>query len=173
MNDLRLALRTLRRSPVFSLTATATLALGSAASTAIFSLFYQILLLSLPVPAPEQLVLLHADPPPLPGGGSSDNAETVFSNPMYRALNDGATQFQGLAARSSATGQLSGNVTCDRISVEIVSGNFFDILGLHPVAGRLLRPSDDGPGPDAEPHSSPDESSYSHRNAQRSSETIS
>ncbi len=150
MNDLRLALRALRRSPVFALTSVATLALGIAASTAIFSLFYQILLRSLPVPAPEQLVLLHSDSVPLPGGTSSDNAETVFSNPMYRALNAGATQFQGLAARSSASGQLTGNAPSDRISIEIVSANFFDVLGLRPAAGRLLLSSDDHPGQIAE-----------------------
>jgi predicted permease len=151
MNDLRLARRALRRSPIFFFTSTATLALGIAASTAIFSLFYQILLRSLPVPSPEQLVLLHADPPQLPNGGSSsDNAETLFSNPMYRVLNDGATQFQGFAARYSASGQLTGNAASDRISVEIVSGNFFDVLGLHPAAGRLIMPSDDRPGQSSE-----------------------
>jgi predicted permease len=145
MNDLRLAIRSLCRSPIFTLASIGTLALGIAASTAIFSLFYQVLLRSLPVPEPERLVLLHSDPPPLPGGTSADNDETVFSNPMYVALRDGATQFQGLAARSSENGQLTGESTADRIRLEIVSGNFFQILGLLPAAGRLLQPSDDLP----------------------------
>jgi hypothetical protein len=65
--DLRLAFHSLRRSPVFSIAAITTLALGIAASTAIFSLFYQILLRSLPVPSSEQLVSVHYNPPQLAG----------------------------------------------------------------------------------------------------------
>jgi hypothetical protein len=52
--------------------------------------------------------------------------------------------------RSSVSGQITGNATADRISVEVVSGNLFDVLGLHPAAGRLLRDSDDGPTQSAE-----------------------
>ncbi|HMF74799.1 MAG TPA: hypothetical protein VK604_03975, partial [Bryobacteraceae bacterium] len=82
-NDIRFAIRALNRSKVFSAVAICTLALGVAANTAIFSLFYQVLLRSLPVPAPEELVLLHSEPPNLPGNSSSDNGETVFSYAMY------------------------------------------------------------------------------------------
>ncbi len=150
--DLRLAFRSLRRSPVFSLAAITTLALGIAASTAIFSLFYQVLLRSLPVSSPEQLVILHYDPPQLPGNVSSDNSEVVFSNPMYRGLSDALpkAEFQGLAARGSEPAQLTGESRSARVTVELVSGNFFSVLGLHPEVGRLLVPSDDGPTPGAE-----------------------
>ena len=75
-------MRALRKAPVFSAAAVATLSLGIAAATAIFSLYYQVLLRSLPVRAPEQLRLLHSPDPGLPGWRSSDNGETVFSDPM-------------------------------------------------------------------------------------------
>ncbi len=94
-NDFRLAVRALSKSPVFSAAAIGTLSLGIAASTAIFSLYYQVLLRSLPVPAPEQLVLLHSPEPSLPGWRSADDNETVFSDPMYRSLRDGASRAIG------------------------------------------------------------------------------
>jgi hypothetical protein len=71
--DLLFALRSLRRAPAFFCLAVATLGLGIAANTAIFSLFYQVLLRSLPVQQPERLVVFHSDPPNLPGRTSNDS----------------------------------------------------------------------------------------------------
>ena len=68
-NDLCYALRTLKRAPVFTSVAVLTLALGISANTAIFSMFYQVLLRSLPVSHPENLFVLNQDPPNLPGWG--------------------------------------------------------------------------------------------------------
>ncbi len=143
MADLRFVLRLLRRSPGFFLIATATLGLGIGANTAMFSLFYQVLLRSLPVPEPQRLVVLHSDPPNLPGGASSDNSETVFSYPMYRSLRDGAHAFEGLAARSATSVQLGVEGVADRGRAELVSGNFFDVLKVRPRMGRLLNAADD------------------------------
>ncbi|MGC2658287.1 MAG: ABC transporter permease [Bryobacteraceae bacterium] len=142
-NDIRYALRTLKRAPVFASVAILTLSLGISATTAIFSLFYQVLLRSLPVTHPENLYVLHQDPPNLPGSSSSDNAETVFSYPMYERLQEGAKCFEGLAARSGASVDLTLANGPRRVRAEVVSGNFFQVLGLTAKLGRLLSPSDD------------------------------
>ncbi len=140
--DLLFALRGLRRAPAFFALSIATLALGIAANTAIFSLFYQVLLRSLPVRQPERLVTLHSDPPNLPGSSSSDNDETVFSYPLYRELR-ASRSFEGLAARSGAPVQMVVDGAAERGHAEVVSGNFFDMLGVEARLGRLLESSDD------------------------------
>ena len=143
-NEIRFAIRSLRRTPVFAVVATLTLALGVAANTAIFSLFYQVLLRSLPVPDPERLVLLHSNQNRWPNSrSSSDNSETVLSYPIYRSLRDGANLFNGLAARASAFVEVLREGGSDRVQAETVSGNFFAVLGVKPAIGRLLSPEDD------------------------------
>jgi predicted permease len=141
--DAAFTFRSLRRQPGFFAVAVCTLALGVASTTAVFSLFYQVLLRTLPVPAPRELVVFHADRFDLPGGVSSDNSETVFSYPMYTRLRDGAPNWKGIAARSSTSGQLVVDGAAERVRVEIVSGNFFQTLQMTPFAGRLFAPSDD------------------------------
>src|SRR6202451_2773219 len=84
-HDLRFALRTLSRSPLFTAVAVLSLALGIGANTSIFSLFDQVLYRSLPVRDPKALVVFHVDEQS-PGRSSSDNNQTVFSYPMYRDL---------------------------------------------------------------------------------------
>lgn len=140
--DLLFALRTLRKAPGFFLLAIATLGLGIAANTTIFSLFYQVLLRSLPVHEPERLVVLHYDPPTLPGDGSSDNYETIFSYPMYQRLR-ATPALSGLAARSGFFAQMMIDGAAEVGRQEIVSGNFFEVLGLQARLGRLFSPSDD------------------------------
>jgi putative ABC transport system permease protein len=139
-NELRLAIRALSKSPVFSTAAIGTLSLGIAASTAIFSLYYQVLLRSLPVRAPEQLVLLHSPDPGLPGWRSTDSNETVFSDPMYRRLRETAGRAIALAARSSEAVEILRPNGSDRVRAEVVSGNFFSVLGMNAsLAGSFLR----------------------------------
>src|SRR5579871_145412 len=120
--DIRFAIRSFRRAPAFFLLAVATLGIGIAANTAIFSLFYQVLLRSLPVRSPEQLVVLHSDAGNMPGGSSSDNDETVFSYPMYLRLRDSGGALTGLAARSGMPVQLVVNGSAERGHAEVVSG---------------------------------------------------
>lgn len=141
-NDLLFAVRSMRRAPAFFLLAVATLGLGIAANTAIFSLYYQVLLRSLPVPQPQRLVVFHSDPPNLPGGSSSDNNETVFSYPLYLRMRE-SRALQGLAARSGTAVQMVINGVPERSRAEVVSGNFFDVLGIHASIGRLFTASDD------------------------------
>ncbi len=143
LRDIRYAWRTLRRSPIFLTMAVVTLGLGVGATTAMFSLFYQVLLRELPVAKPEQLVVLH-ETDRLSGRSDSDNFESVFSYPMYLRLRDGAASvWQGIIARSGASVNVTRNSHAELAQIEIVSGNFFDVLGVHAFVGRLLAPQDD------------------------------
>jgi predicted permease len=141
-NDLRLALRTYRRSPGFALVAVLSLAPGTGANTAIFSLLYQVVLRSLPVADPERLVSLESDDYNF-GMTRRDNNKTVFSYPMYRALGERNQVFSGLIARSSFPATLAWHGEATRAMAEIVSGNFFQVMGVRPALGRLLMPADD------------------------------
>lgn len=123
--------------------AVVTLGLGVGATTAIFSLFYQVLLRELPVPKPEQLVVLH-ETDRLSGHSDSDNFESVYSYPMYLRLRDGSGRvWEGMIARSGASVNVMRNSHTELAQVETVSGNFFQVLGVHAFAGRLLMPQDD------------------------------
>ena len=141
--DLLFALRSVLRQPGFFAVAILTLALGIASTTAIFTLFYQVLLRTLPVPAPRELVILHQEGFDIQGGVSKDNFESVYSYPMYLRLRDGLTNWQGLAGRSSTGGQLTVDGSSERVRVEIITGNFFDVLQVKPALGRLLTQADD------------------------------
>jgi predicted permease len=147
--DLRFSIRTLRRSPMFTSIAVASLALGIGANTAIFSLLDQVLLRSLPVRDPERLVLLHTHYN-APGTSSSDNYESVFSNPMYRDLRDRDAAFSGLVARMGGRVTIGYRGNADPATAETVSGNFFQVLGVGAEMGRVFIPDDDG-APGAHP----------------------
>jgi putative ABC transport system permease protein len=145
IQDLHFSLRQIRRSPGFMVTAMLTLALGVGANTAIFSLLDQALLRSLPVRAPEQLVILSA-PGKMWEGSSGNNGagvEKSFSYPMYRDLRDRGTAFDGLIATAPAPIGITRNRASDMANAEIVSGNYFSVLGVPPAQGRLLTANDD------------------------------
>ena len=141
-NDLRFALRTLRRSPGFTLLAVLSLALGIGANTAIFSLVYQVALRSLPVRDPDALFSLATDDYSF-GTTRRDNNQSVFSYPMYEALRDHNVAFTGVIARVSFPATLAYGGDAVRTTAEVVSGNFFEVLGVRPALGRLLIRSDD------------------------------
>jgi putative ABC transport system permease protein len=152
VQDLRFALRQMRRSPGFVLTAVLTLALGVGANTAVYSLLDQALLRSLPVSKPEQLVVLSV-PGKAWSGHSSDHGageEKSFSYPMYRDLRDQAKVFDGLIATAPAPVGIAHDRTSEVVDAEIVSGNYFSVLGVGPARGRLLSQADDG-APGANP----------------------
>ncbi|HEX6309779.1 MAG TPA: ABC transporter permease [Longimicrobiales bacterium] len=136
--DLRYALRTLRHSPAFAIVVILTLALGIGANTAIFSVVRGVLLKPLPHRDGDRLVYLrhHADGPA--GGNLS------FSVPEVREFRNGAPSLGGIAEYSPFFGTLHGPEGAKQIDIGLVTGNFFDILGLSPVLGRLTQPSDDG-----------------------------
>jgi putative ABC transport system permease protein len=143
--DFTFALRQLRKSPGFALTAILTLALGIGANTAIFSLLDQALLRSLPVRNPHQLVLLEATPADVWNGESDSEGgdeAAYFSYPMYKDLRDRNTAFDGLIAVFQwAAGAMWHNHSA-LAATEMVSGNYFDVLGVRPALGRLLTPAD-------------------------------
>ncbi len=147
--DLVYSLRTLRRSPMFTSVAVLSLALGIGANTAIFSLLNQVVLRSLPVREAERLALLHTDYS-APGTSMSDNFESVFSNPMYRALRDRDPAFASTIARAGARVAMVYGGSTDSALTELVSGNFFVSLGVSAALGRVLLPEDDG-APGAHP----------------------
>jgi predicted permease len=145
MSNLRLALRTLVKTPFVTTVAVVSLALGIGANSAIFSLFNQVLLRPLPVQAPHELVNLSA-PGPKPGSqwcGQAGDCHAVFSNPMFRDLERMQTVFAGIAAHSSAGVNLSFQGRTISGSAALVSGSYFPVLGLQPAVGRLLTVDDD------------------------------
>lgn len=142
--DLRFALRQLRKSPVFTTVAVLTLALGIGANTAIFSRVNTILFRPLPVADPNQLMTLAFQQP-------GNVATPVFSYPDYRDIRERAgTAFSDVLAYRVGIDGLSANGQADRIMVHYVTGNYFTMLGVKPALGRLIVPSE-GEAPEADP----------------------
>lgn len=139
VQDLRYAFRTLRKAPVFTAVAILSLSLGIGANTAIFTLLDQVLLRMLPIKDPQQLVMLD-DKGPNMGRISNDNA---FSYPMYRDLRDRNEVFSGVLARYGFSAAFSHNGNTERANGELVSGNYFEVLGVGAAIGRTLTPEDD------------------------------
>ena len=141
--DITFGLRMLAKSPGFTAIAVITLALGIGANTAIFSLMNQILLRQLPVKNPNELVVLRA-PGPATGHISSDgDSAESFSYPMYKGLRDNNTVFSGILARNNFSASVSNHGQTDRASGELVSGNYFEVLGVQPAVGRVFSQDDD------------------------------
>lgn len=127
-------------------TAVLTLALGVGANTAIFSLLDQALLRSLPVRSPEQLVVLRGTGKAWEGHSSNHGGgvEQSFSYPMYWDLRDkGTAVFDGLIATAPVEVGTTRNKVSELVDGEVVSGNYFSVLGVKAAQGRLLTASDD------------------------------
>ena len=137
--DVRYALRALRRSPAFTAVVVVTLGLGIGANAAIFSVVRGVLLKPLPHREGDRLVYLrHSMDGP---GGSS----IAFSVPEVRDLREGAPSLAGIAEFSPWSMVLQKDDGAERIDVGLITGNYFEVMGLSAVLGRLTRPSDDGP----------------------------
>ena len=141
--DIRYALRQLGKSPGFAAVAIVTLALGIGANTAIFSLLDQALLRTLPVKDADRLAILQ-----FAGsfkGHTSSRADDsfYFSYPMYRDLRDRNSVFSGLIATDWTQVGVQWHNQPDLVAAELVSGNYFDVLGVKPALGRVLVASDD------------------------------
>jgi predicted permease len=138
--DLRYAVRTILKNPGFAAVVILTLGLGIGANTAIFTLMDQVLMRPLPVQRPGELVLLDG---PGPFSGRTHNDQT-FSHPMYLALRDGTSGvFSGVVARFGTDATLTSRGRTERVMVESVSGNYFDVLGVGAALGRTFTPDDD------------------------------
>jgi len=141
--DVRYGLRMLAKNPGFTLIAVLTLALGIGANTAIFSLLNQILLRRLPLQNSNELVLLRS-PGPKQGHVWSDGDDSeIFSYPLYKGLAKNTSVFSGVIARYQFPASLADHGQTDRASGELVSGNYFQTLGVRAKVGRLLTPEDD------------------------------
>jgi predicted permease len=135
---LRYAFRQLGRSPVFSVAAVLSLALGIGATTAIFTLIDRILLRRLPVHDPQALVALRYREHP----GSFNQGSWRFSWPLYKALRDENPMVEAFG-RYALPLSVSEKDWTDRVEGELVTGNYFDILGIPAALGRTFTPSDD------------------------------
>jgi predicted permease len=139
LQDTRYAVRTLTRTPGFTAVVIVTLGLGIGANTAIFSLMDQVLLRLLPVQNPRELVQLDG---PGPFSGRTQNDRT-FSYPMYVDLRDRNDVFSGTIARYAVSATLTQRGQAERVAVEMISGNTFDVLGVAPALGRGFTQDDD------------------------------
>ncbi len=153
LQDIRYALRQLRKSPGFTLTAVITLALGIGANTAIFTLVQGILLRSLPVADPSRLYRIGDNDDCCVEGGFPGNASdsgdfTIFSFDLYQHLRSSTPEFEQLAAVQAGQGTRSvrrGNAQAKSLHSEFVSGNYFSTLGLNAYMGRVFTDKDDTP----------------------------
>jgi len=138
VSDIRYALRTMLRAPGFAATAALTLAIGIGANTAIFTVVYALLLKPLPFHDAERLIYVHDTFPAV--------ANASVSMPKFVALRDGNRSLSSLAATSPASLTVTGIGDPQILGVTRVSGDFFDVLGVAPLAGRTITRADDVPG---------------------------
>lgn len=136
LQDLRYALRTMRKSPVFTVATLLTLAVGIGANAAIFSLINAVMLRMMPVRNPSRLVQIVQT--------SVDNSRLNLSYPVYRLFRDRARSFEGMLAESGPVKQeiAIGGAT-ETVETQLVSSNYYDVLGVTPAAGHLFAPKDD------------------------------
>jgi len=139
LSDLRLAARGLRRSPLFSIVAILSLALGIGANTAIFTLIDQVLLRKLPVTAPDELVMLYQQ-----GANNGSNmGSRMHSYPIYQDYQKRAEPLAEVLCRRLVPASVSIDNRTERLQAELVSGNFFSMLGVKPAIGRVFNSQED------------------------------
>ena len=136
LGDLGFASRTLCKSPGFTFTVITLLALGIGASIAIFNLMNAILIRTLPVPEPSRLVLFTVDK-------SDGTSQYMIPQTVFRELHDKNSVLEGFAAATFPPLTLSGDGITERVNGMLVSGTFFETLGVDAILGRVLNPDDD------------------------------
>jgi predicted permease len=150
LENIRYSLRQFIKTPGFTITAVLTLALGIGATTAIFTLVHAVLLKSLPVSRPGELIRVGDNENCCINGGMQDNW-SLFSTEQYREFRDHTSGFLSLAAFQAGRSQIGvrragTNRPSEPFGAEFVSGNAFDTFGLRAWSGRLIEPSDDQKG---------------------------
>ena len=149
MSRIRYALRSLAKAPLLSLVVVLSLGLGIGANTAIFSLLHQVVLSSLPVEKPQELVLI-ASPGDLKSGrgstNDSGNMDYIFSYPFFRDLEKQAQAVSGLAGFRDLGANLAFRNQTVAGSLQVVSGGYFPLLGVKPLVGRTIALEDDRHG---------------------------
>jgi predicted permease len=143
LQDVRFGLRTLGKNPLFTIVAILTLALGIGANAAIFSLTDQVLLRLLPVERPRELVVLTS--PGVNHGRvwSDSDGGPSFSYPMHKDLRDRNEVFAGLLARFHLQVNVAGQGQSQLAEGELVTGNYFQVLGVRPFLGRVFSAQDE------------------------------
>jgi predicted permease len=137
--DIRYGLRVMQRTPAFTAAVVLTLALGTGANTAMFSLVDAFLLRLLPVKDPQQLVFIrHREP----NGGSSGG----FTYHLFEALRDRNQSFSGMFAYDISHINVAADGESDYVDCDFVSGSYFDVLGVGAIAGRTFTADEDQPG---------------------------
>jgi predicted permease len=142
LKDLAYAVRGLRTAPTFTAIAVVSIALGIGATTTLFTLADAALFQPLAANDPDELVAFRL-PNAAPIGTTHGTTSITFSYPMYRAIRDRSEVFSGVLGRSRTQVSLTHGGNSERVRAEVVSGNYFDVLKITPVAGRLLTPEDD------------------------------
>ena len=137
--ELRCAVRTLAKSPVFASVAVLSLSLGIGANTAVFSMLDHVLLQLLPVQSPKQLVQLRE----LGSHYGSNTGMNALSYPIYTDFRDQNQVFSGMLCRYQLPVSMSEAGRNERAMGELVSGTYFPVLGVRPALGRLFGPEDD------------------------------
>ncbi|MGO8818353.1 MAG: ABC transporter permease [Terriglobia bacterium] len=148
IQDLKFGLRVLAKQPGYTAIAVLTLALGIGANTAIFSVLNAVMLRKLPVDNPQQLVLFGSA---RSAGSSDDFADTeIYSWAFYRDLRQKNQVFSDVSALLSILftgmhGAVGGRVELEPLNVQLVSGNYFSLLGINPILGRSFTEAEDDP----------------------------
>jgi predicted permease len=138
-SDFRFALRTLGRNPLFTGVAVLSLALGTGANTAIFTLMDQLMLRQLPVKDPDQLVMLYQQ-----GSHNGSNmGYRMHSYPMYQDFQQKAAPLSEVICRRLLNASVSMDNQTERLRAEMVSGNYFTMLGVKPALGRVFHSKED------------------------------
>jgi predicted permease len=138
VQDLRYALRMLRKNPVFSIVAALTMALAIGANTAIFTVVNGVILKSLPFPEPNRLLVV--------SGTSKTSSSVAVSYPDYLDWRSGQSVFSGMAARLQTGGVFTGSREPRRVFGRLVTASFFSTLQISPQAGRFFTEAEDRPG---------------------------
>lgn len=141
LQDIRFAVRQLRKNPGFTVVAVVTLALGIGINTVIFSTVNGVLLSPLPFPHPDQIVTLHENKPNFEGGS--------LSYPNFRDWQKDNHTFSSMAIARSYAFSLTGAGDAEQVNGEFVSSDFFPVLGANPIVGRTFATGEDevGAGP--------------------------
>lgn len=140
MNDLKFALRQLRKSPGFTFLAVLTLALGIGMNTAIFSLIHDLFLRGLPFSEPERVVTIYGE------AKERDLKQLPFSLPKFWHYRDGQTVFSSIAATWGNGYIMTGMGDPVQLLGANVTANYFDLLGIHPILGRNFLPTEESKG---------------------------
>src|ERR1700693_2384797 len=146
--DFRFALRLWRQRPGFTAVALLSLALGIGANTSIFSLMDALMLRSLPVKQPEQLMLFGSGRTSGVMDGFPERSSELFSEPFLKSVREKNDVFSDIAALESMTENVharfaGANAELEPLHIRVVSGNYFALLGVGPALGRVLAESDD------------------------------